>query len=103
MQEKIKQVEDNENILVEKIPQLLGKKETPISNETSQALYEGLMKQDNKPLSIVEINRINNILKQLNAKTIPYNTKAHNAAKKLDQAYIKSRGAYDVEQFHAKK
>jgi len=48
------------------------------------------MKQDNKPLSVPDINRINNILKQLNAKTIPYNTKAHNAAKKLDTAYIKA-------------
>jgi hypothetical protein len=60
------------------------------------------MRGDNKPLSVAEINSINNVLKQLNAKTIPYNTKAHNAAKKLDQAYLKAHAEYESNEFHAK-
>jgi len=99
---KIQKIKDEERILVEQIPHLLGKTETPISDESSKILFEGLMRGDNKPLSVAEINRVNNILKKLNAKTIPYNTKAHNAAKKLDQAYAKNFENYKADQFHAK-
>jgi hypothetical protein len=92
---------DENKILVEEIPQFLEKADTKISNETSQTLFNDLMKQDNKPLSVPEINRINNILKKLNAKTIPYNTKAHNAAEKMNQAYLKDFEKNKSDQFHA--
>ena len=78
-------------IEVEAIPHLLGKTPTPISDETSQAIYSSLLQQKNRPLTVFEVNRINDILTQLNAKKIPYNTLAHNGANKLKQAYMSKK------------
>jgi hypothetical protein len=42
-------------------------------------------------LTVPEVNQINNILTQMNAKKIPYNTRAHNGAEKVKQAYMNSK------------
>jgi len=47
------------------------------------------MQQTNRPLTAPEVNKINNILTQMNAKKIPFGTLAHNGANKIRDAYIK--------------
>jgi hypothetical protein len=95
-----------DRIEVEVIPDLLSKTPTPVKEETSQQLYMSLLDQKNRPLTVPEVNKINNILTQRNAKKIPYGTLAHNGAEKLKQAYMKKEKEDmddEVEQKYQKK
>ncbi len=50
--------DEKAHIEVEAIPHLLGKTPTPISDDTSQAIYSSLLQQKNRPLTVFEVNRI---------------------------------------------
>ncbi len=87
---KIRQLEDNEKILVEAVPNIMGKVKDPtITMEEISDVYIHLKSKRDKPLPQRDINGINKLLMRLDGKRIPNGTYAFAAADKIEEAFKK--------------
>ena len=87
---KIRQLEENERILVEQVPDIMGKVKDPtIPLGEIGMIYSNLKSRRDKPLSQRELNGVNRLLMRLDGKRIPVGTYAYAAADKLEEAFKK--------------
>ncbi len=87
---KIRQLEDNERILVEAVPNIMGKVKDPrITMEEIQDVYIFLKSKRDTPLPQRAINDVNRLLMRLDGKRIPNGTYASAAADKIEEAFKK--------------
>jgi len=93
---KIRQLEENERILVEEVPDIMGKIKDPrIPMEEIGMVYGNLKSNRDRPLSQRELNGVNRLLMRLDGKRIPVGTYAYAAADKIEEAFKKQNPKAD--------